>query len=162
MNATVQTPCMGSRLLLLMIAGMGGCQRQDDGPTLDPAAVRTGRVIYEARCASCHGAAGQARPDWKVPDENGNYPPPPHDSTGHTWHHADGLLHRIVATGASDTVSRRRSRMPAFGATLTDGEIRAVLTYLKSQWTPAQRIRQAEVSRRDPFMPARDARRNAP
>ena len=129
------------------------CRGRDEGPPLDAASARLGRAIYEARCASCHGAHGEATPDWKRPDARGDYPPPPHDSSGHTWHHADGLLYRIVATGVSDPTSRRPSRMPAFGATLSPAEIRAVLTYLKTLWTPAQRRRQWEASRDDPFPP---------
>lgn len=127
------------------------CRGRDSGPPLDPTSVHAGRAVYQARCASCHGARGEAIPEWKRPDTQGNYPPPPHDSSGHTWHHADGLLYRIVATGITDTTSRRPSRMPAFGDTLSPAEIRDVITYLKTLWTPAQRRRQVEASREDPF-----------
>ena len=135
---------------------MLACRGRDEPPPLDSATARLGRTIYQTRCASCHGARGEATPTWKRPDARGDYPPPPHDSSGHTWHHADGLLYRIVATGVTDTTSRRPSRMPAFGATLAPAEIRAVLTYLKTLWTPAQRRRQREASLDDPFPPTAD------
>ena len=133
--------------LALLCLGCGG----DADPSLDAASIRRGAAVYGANCASCHGARGEATPDWKRPDAHGDYPPPPHDSTGHTWHHADGLLYRIVATGVTDRTSRRPSRMPGFGAVLTDAEIRDVITYLRTLWTPAQRRRQADASRDDPF-----------
>ena len=138
------------------------CRERDDVPPLDPAVVRLGAAVYEARCASCHGVRGRVTYDWKRPDARGDYPPPPHDSGGHTWHHADGLLYRIVAAGVTDTTSRRPSRMPAFGDTLAPAEIRAVLTYLRTLWTPAQRRRQWEVSREDPFPGAPAARPRQP
>ena len=127
------------------------CRDRGGPPPPDPATLRLGQTVYAAHCASCHGPRGEATPGWKRPDARGDYPPPPHDSSGHTWHHADGLLYRIVATAITDTTSRRPSRMPAFGATLSPAEIRAVLTYLKTLWTPAQRRRQWEASRDDPF-----------
>ena len=141
-----------------------GTEARDAAPPLDPEVLRVGAVVYHARCATCHGSRGEGAPDWKRPGPNGAYPPPPHDSTGHTWHHADGLLYRIVARGSAaalgdtlgDTLGRGRYGMPAFDSSLTNQEIRAVITYLKTGWTPAQRRRQAEASRTDP-LPGRPA-----
>lgn len=140
-------------LLAIALAGVA-CQQADGDPPTDVAAVRRGAALYRVHCATCHGARVEAAPDWKEPDARGDYPPPPHDSTGHTWHHADGLLYRIVATGVTDTTSRHPPRMPAFRDSLSPAEIRAVLTYLKTLWTPAQRRRQSEASREDAFPPA--------
>lgn len=44
----------------------------------------------------------------------------------------------------------RGDGMPAFESILTPREIHAVLTHLKAGWAPAQRRRQAEMSRSDP------------
>ena len=78
--------------------------------------------MYQARCAACHGARGEGAADWTRPGPGGVYPPPPHDSTGHTWHHADGLLYRIVARGTAaaigDTLRAARYGMPAFDSVL--------------------------------------------
>jgi mono/diheme cytochrome c family protein len=41
--------------------------------------------------------------------------------------------------------------MPAFGDTLSDAEIRAVLAYLKSLWPPAEREAQWLASQNDPL-----------
>ena len=94
-----------------------------------------GGQIYQASCASCHGANGEGEPNWKTPKPNGVYPAPPHDATGHTWHHGDGLLYQIVRDGgASLDLPGFKSGMPAFRDTLSDAEIRVVLEYLRSLW----------------------------
>ena len=124
-------------------------------PTIDPALHQVGRAVYQERCASCHGERGKGAADWKRPGADGIYPPAPHDSSGHTWHHADGLLYRIVASGTAralgDTVAGSRYGMPPFDSVLSPREIHAVISYLKAGWTPAQRRHQAEASLEDPF-----------
>lgn len=114
--------------------------------------VERGGVIYRTHCAVCHGQDGEGEPNWTVQNADGTYPAPPHDSSGHTWHHSDGLLFEIVRDGGSrfETASFR-SRMPAWGDVLSDEEIRAVITYLKTLWGSEERAFQAEVSDRDPF-----------
>ena len=119
---------------------------------LDPALVARGSAIYQANCARCHGERGEGQPNWKVSNPDGTVPPPPHDATGHTWHHADGLLYRIVHDGGKIYESGGfKSQMPAWGDTLSPDEIRAVITYLKTLWGPKERAIQAEASRDDPF-----------
>ncbi len=47
--------------------------------------VLLGETIYNKNCVSCHGPTGQGlAKDWKVKDENGNYPAPPLNGTAHT------------------------------------------------------------------------------
>ena len=46
-----------------------------------------GETLYAVHCAVCHGANLEGQLDWQTPDENGILPAPPHDETGHTWHH---------------------------------------------------------------------------
>lgn len=60
-----------------------------------------GKAIYAASCAGCHGGQGEGQPGWKSQRDDGTYPAPPHDATGHTWHHADGLLFNIVEKGGA-------------------------------------------------------------
>ncbi len=121
-------------------------------PTADPAAVATGRAVYAAHCASCHGARGEGEPDWQTEREDGSLPAPPHDASGHTWHHADADLIRIVAKGG--TVYMPTSRMPGYRTTLTPDEIAAVLTFIKATfWGPRERLYQAEISRQRPTDP---------
>ena len=120
-------------------------------PQLDPAQVALGAQVYQKACASCHGADGEGEPDWKTPKTDGTYPAPPHDASGHTWHHGDGLLYQIISEGgASLDAPDFQSKMPAFGSVLSDAEIRAVIEYLKSTWPEQERETQWLVSQNDP------------
>ena len=59
----------------------------------------SGQKIYAASCAVCHGDGGEGQPEWHVKRADGTLPPPPLNGGGHTWHHGDGLLYRIVSDG---------------------------------------------------------------
>ncbi|RMH47672.1 MAG: hypothetical protein D6686_12315 [Alphaproteobacteria bacterium] len=64
-----------------------------DGPAPQMAAeIAEGRQLYAEFCASCHGANLEGQPDWQSPGPDGRLPAPPHDETGHSWHHGDALL----------------------------------------------------------------------
>lgn len=109
-------------------------------PYRDAEAVARGALIYDRVCAVCHGATLQGQPDWKTRDAEGYLPAPPHDETGHTWHHPDTLLLEIVRRGTAAVVGQGyQSRMPGYAGTLTEAEIREVLAYIKSTW-PARVI----------------------
>ncbi len=105
-----------------------------------PAEVAEGRQVYEQYCAACHGRQGEGADEWKKPGKNGEMPPPPHDETGHTWRHSDAMLFRMIAEGWRHPFNKTdRLTMPAFGESLTDQEIGAVIEYLKTLWTNEQR-----------------------
>ncbi len=111
------------------------------------AVIALGRGLYDENCASCHGANLQGQPDWKIPLENGRYPAPPHDATGHTWHHADALLEQIIRDGSAAVVGNGyESDMPGFGDILSDDQIAAVLAYIKSTWPERERAIQTRVT----------------
>lgn len=142
----------GAALAMLALACTPGPDRETQPPPLDPGMVALGQQIYRAHCATCHGAAGQGVPRWEKPDAIGELPSPPHDSTGHTWRHADGMLYRMVRDGWRDPFNKTdRLTMPPFGDVLSPQEMRAVITYLKTWWTPEQRQFQWEETRKDPF-----------
>lgn len=63
----------------------------------DRIVVSLGSEIYAEHCASCHGRSLEGHPEWQVRDAEGYLPAPPHDETGHTWHHPDKLLFDITA-----------------------------------------------------------------
>ena len=121
----------------------------------------TGQKIFAVNCAACHGASAEGQPDWRITKADGTLPPPPLNGDGHTWHHADGLLYRIVSQGGSFLENPRypgfKSAMPAFGNRLSHEEIVEVLTYVNSLWedktTQGRSIRelQALASEQDPF-----------
>lgn len=91
------------------------------------AQVRQGRGIYNNNCASCHGAMGQGARDWRERGPDGNFPAPPLNGSGHTWHHPMPVLERIIREGGP-------ANMPAWEHKLSDAEIEAVLAYVQSMW----------------------------
>ena len=119
------------------------------GEPVTPAQIVQGQTVYAANCASCHGAKLEGQPDWKRRLANGRMPAPPHDATGHTWHHADRQIFTITKQGVGAVVPGYESDMPAFEEVLTDAEITAVLAFIKSTWPERQRGFQAEVTAND-------------
>jgi mono/diheme cytochrome c family protein len=110
-----------------------------------------GERLYAASCASCHGANGEGQPNWKERGPDGTLPSPPHDQSGHTWHHADGVLLRIVRDGCAADQASGPCRMPAFLGTLSDEQIVAVIEHLRSWWGAEDRSFQAQVPLDEPF-----------
>ena len=112
------------------------------------AVVAAGENIYQAQCAACHGAQMQGQPDWRARDENGMLPAPPHDKTGHTWHHADDLLFEITKYGPGVVIgdANYKSMMPAYKDILTDQDIVSVLSYIKHSWPAEEREWQDKVN----------------
>lgn len=120
------------------------------GPEIDPddaTQVALGRGIYAQRCAMCHGANLEGQPDWMSRKPNGRLPAPPHDASGHTWHHPDQQLLTITKKGLSGVVPGYESDMPAFENVLTDEQIAAVLSFIESNWPPDIRERQRALTR---------------
>ncbi len=125
---------------IVWLAGMTSAQAQGFLPWQDPAAVARGTEVYGAHCASCHGGALEGQANWRSPGPDGLLPAPPHDASGHTWHHADTLLFQITKYGSEAVVGGGyQSAMQGFGAVLSDDDIVAVLAYLKSTWPPRVR-----------------------
>lgn len=108
---------------------------QDAFAYRDPQVVARGQALYVEYCASCHGEALEGQQDWRERDSEGYLPAPPHDETGHTWHHPDAQLYEITKLGTEAVVGGGyRSRMIGFGDTLDDTDIRAILAFIKSTW----------------------------
>lgn len=114
----------------------------------DPQLLAQGQAIYVRQCASCHGAQLEGQPDWRSRLPSGRLPAPPHDATGHTWHHPGQTLFEIVRDGvAKHAPAGYESDMPAFGSTLSDTEIWAVLAYIRSTWPADVQRRHAAMDR---------------
>ena len=129
-------------LLLLMI----GCTESKP----DPAQLAAGQKIYAQHCAACHGAKLEGQPNWQRRLPNGKMPAPPHDESGHTWHHPDEVLLGITKHGMVPPYAPPgyQSDMPAFGSILSDDQIRAVLSYIESHWTTRELLEaRAEITR---------------
>ena len=127
-------------------AGQGDDARAD---ARDAAKVALGAKIYARECGACHGMRLEGQPNWRRRLPNGRMPAPPHDETGHTWHHPDRVLFAITRDGLvpPNAPARYESDMPAFGGKLSDDEIWAVLAYLKSRWPAEIAPLRAEMTR---------------
>jgi mono/diheme cytochrome c family protein len=126
---------------------------QGDDPRADPsdpAKVALGAKVYAQQCAVCHGAKLEGQPNWRMRLPNDRLPAPPHDESGHTWHHPDHVLFAITKNGLVPPYAPKdyESDMPAFAGKLSDEEIWAVLAYLKTHWTSADVLAaRAEMTR---------------
>lgn len=117
--------------------GNAGFLRPDD-----PVIVARGERLYAEYCASCHGANLEGQPGWRA----GPGKAPPHDASGHTWHHPDAQLFQITREG---TIGRMpNGAMPGFAGKLTDDDIVAVLSYIKSRWPERIRSVHDRINRR--------------
>lgn len=115
----------------------------------DQALVTLGKQIYVNNCAACHGAKLEGQPDWRMRRADGRLPAPPHDVTGHTWHHPDTVLIEIVKNGlvpGKTAPPGYVSDMPAYDKLLSDADIAAVLAYIKSSWPPKALAAQKEIT----------------
>lgn len=111
--------------------------------------VAIGQRLYGVHCASCHGVDLEGQADWKSRKPDGRLPAPPHDESGHTWHHDDAALFKVTKFGTERVVGGNyRSDMRAFGDELIDAEIVATLAYIKSRWRPEIQRRQAAIGAR--------------
>ena len=105
---------------------------------------------YQEYCASCHGVNLEGQANWRSRNQDGTLPAPPHDETGHTWHHETEMLFEYTKLGGQVTleavgVKNFTSGMPAFGDVLTDEQIWEVLSYIRSTWP--QHIQDAHATR---------------
>ena len=112
-----------------------------------PSLVARGKVIYAEHCASCHGANLEGQPNWRERLPNGRLPAPPHDATGHTWHHPDKQLFEMVKNGTAGIVPGYETDMPAYKGVLSDTEIWAILSFIESTWPGEIRTRQQRLNR---------------
>ena len=110
--------------------------------------VALGAAVYRQHCASCHGAKLEGQSSWKERKPDGKLPAPPHDETGHTWHHSDEQLFRLTKIGVRPPLAPEgyRSDMPGYDGVLSDEQIWAVLAFIKSRWPADIRARQDRVN----------------
>ncbi len=120
---------------------------------LDGRDIAAGDALYAENCAACHGVDLEGQPDWRSPGEDGVFPAPPHDASGHTWHHDNAMLFEYTKQGgetalAAMGVTNFNSGMPAFAGVISDDDIWNILAYIRSTW-PA-RERDVQASRNPP------------
>ncbi|MAB08935.1 MAG: cytochrome C [Rhodobacteraceae bacterium] len=146
---------MGTVFAVLAAAGFWivlgqGATENASAASLD---IAEGKTLYAENCASCHGAELEGEPDWRSPGPDGRLPAPPHDETGHTWHHPDSVLFDYTKLGGEALMAQRGmdfdSGMPGFGDRLTDQQIRNILGYIRSTWPEDLKQAQAERTKAD-------------
>ena len=118
-------------LFILLVAGVmwqanGGDIATDIAP---PDVLAQGELVYQENCVACHGENGKG------------YIGPALNGSAHSWHHADPLLVSFIRDGIPGT------QMAAQRDNLTDEEIDAVISYMKSWWSPQQRQKQQSGQR---------------
>lgn len=134
--------------LILLVTGLGRNAQDLKADHTDARRVARGEQVYRQHCAACHGANLEGQPNWQTRKPDGRLPAPPHDETGHTWHHADETLFRITKKGVAAIVPNYESDMPTYGDVLADDDIWAVLAYIKSRWPPRIQDIQSDIDRR--------------
>lgn len=139
--------------LALALSACGEAPAPGDDPRADaanPELVKRGGSLYAQQCAACHGAKLEGQADWRQRLPSGRLPAPPHDESGHTWHHPDLVLFAITKNGVVPPHAPKgyESDMPGFGGKLSDDEIWAVLAYIKSHWRATEVLAaRAEMTR---------------
>jgi mono/diheme cytochrome c family protein len=87
------------------------------------ASVAAGKKLYDAQCASCHGATGKG-------DGKGGalLKPKPSDLTDSAWTHggSDGEIFAVIRNGIKQT------GMTAFGSRITTQEIWNLVNYVRT------------------------------
>lgn len=139
-------------LVVLFYLLISGREESFIDPSADQGRIVLGKDVYAANCAACHGANLEGQPNWRERLDSGRLPAPPHDKTGHTWHHPDWLLIAMVKNGLVPGLTAPpgyESNMPAYADILTDEEIVAVIAYIKSTWPPKVLEAQKEVTFRN-------------
>jgi mono/diheme cytochrome c family protein len=116
----------------------------------DPSLVARGKAVYAEQCASCHGANLEGQPNWQKRLPNGRLPAPPHDRTGHTWHHSDQQLFEMTKIGIAAMLPGYETDMPAYKDVLSDADIWAVLSFIESTWPADIRARQQRINQQNP------------
>ncbi len=139
-------------IALLLLVACAACTPVDPGSTVkgvryDSEQITQGRVYYEETCAKCHGISGEGMfPEAPLePDASGRYGAPPHNSTGHTWHHTDELLLRYVLEGGFADLSNFYP-MPRWDDLYDREKAALIIAYIKTMWTDEQRIYQHHMT----------------
>ena len=101
----------------------------------DKGVVALGKEVYAQNCALCHGKNLEGQTNWRQRDAEGYLPAPPHSKDGHTWHHPDSYLFSMTKYGIEKMINEKYpNNMPVYENKLSDDEIIAALSFIKSTW----------------------------
>jgi mono/diheme cytochrome c family protein len=129
---------VGILVLVLLVTAAAMALSSAPSYAIDPSNPQTvalGKEVYDIQCASCHGANLEGEEGYGQESTDGLLKAPPHDETGHTWHHNNTyLIDSIRKGGARLPGNTGTSAMPAYENILSPEEIGAVLAYIQSTW----------------------------
>jgi mono/diheme cytochrome c family protein len=119
---------VSTKVFVLAAVGAIGFAALRSHGSAAPAPVPDGKVIFAARCASCHQATGL-----------GGGPFPPLAGNSDVTAADTSAIIATVLNGKTGPITvngiQYSGAMPAWKAQLTNAEVAAVLTYIRSAWT---------------------------
>lgn len=121
--------------------------RQNTRPSATSVSLEErGKLLYNARCAVCHGGNLEGQPNWQRARSDGTYPAPPHDASGHTWHHSDQYFIEVTLYGGAAVTGVATNAMPGFAGSLSEADVKAILAYIKTSWPDDVRAKQESLN----------------
>jgi len=95
------------------------------------AQLANGQRVFASHCAKCHGANAEGDATWRKMGDDGKYPPPPLDGSGHAWHHSRAVLKNVIENGSKPD----QGNMPGWKNKLSNEEIENVISWFQSKWS---------------------------
>ncbi|MFM7678405.1 MAG: c-type cytochrome [Roseiflexaceae bacterium] len=133
-----------------VLVGIDGVNRQNIASFQQRAPnneASDGRTLYMRSCAVCHGVNLEGQANWQTARPDGSYPAPPHDASGHTWHHPDAYLVAVTLQGGAAITGNPQNAMPGFAQQLTPVQAQAIIDYIKSTWPADIQAQQASLNK---------------
>jgi len=90
-----------------------------------------GQRVFVTHCAKCHGVNAEGDALWRKMGDDGKYPPPPLNGTGHAWHHSRAVLKNAIENGSKPG----QGNMPGWKDKLSSEEIENVISWFQSKWS---------------------------
>lgn len=143
--------CLGIAVSMALLASQALADYDGVLITLEPdnhSLTSEGYFLYQDHCAACHGVDLEGQEGWANNQDADTPLAPAHDDTGHSWHHADDELFEMTKFGFDILMGweEGRSGMPGYADSLSDTEILAILSFMKSTWSPQSRQWQDQVN----------------
>ncbi|MDH3662354.1 MAG: c-type cytochrome [Alphaproteobacteria bacterium] len=141
--------------LLAAVAAVGAAwtlmaREHPPGDPADEEQVAVGGALYGWNCARCHGEDLGGELGWVAEETNlsdeqvrdvaerlGDVAPA-HDDKGQTSRLDDATLFRVIDEGPATVLDKPNSRMSGFHGHLSDGEIWAIIAFMKSHWVEGE------------------------
>ncbi|MCW9035142.1 MAG: cytochrome c [Alphaproteobacteria bacterium] len=110
--------------------------------------LATGKDVYNAYCAYCHGFKLDGKSEWFRRTEKDPEHSPAMNETGNAWRLSDKMLFDISKYGGQPyALPGIKSEMPAFEGVIDDKQINMSLDYIKSQWPEKIRKHQQKITK---------------